>query len=167
MPQPARYKVFIALGGNIGDVRANLKDAAAKIARLGAGLTVSPLYQTKAEGFEQQPDFLNCVLSLNTALEHNDLLKQLQQIEAALGRVRTFKDAPRTVDIDIICADTKINTPNLTLPHPRAHLREFVLRPLCDIAPEQKLHDGAACVREMLAKLMDSKQKSTCIKTDW
>lgn len=136
---------YVAIGGNIGEVRDNL----ARAVRLIDGLestrvaAVSPLFRTTPvagpltpEGKPAQPDFLNGAIAVETALEPEELLTALQGIERELGRVREIKDGPRTVDLDIVLWEGRvIDTRKLTLPHPRMHLRGFVLAPLASIAP--------------------------------
>lgn len=107
-------------------------------------VTVSPAYRTRAIGPEQ-PDYLNLVAAVSTALSPLDLLHRLQALEAAHGRVRDLRWGPRTLDLDIVWYNGLESTgPELILPHPRAHEREFVLRPLCDLAPGVELHGRPA-----------------------
>ena len=131
-----KSKVFIALGSNIGNLEENLNKAIARLADFGKVEKVSSFYKTKPQGFLEQDDFLNGVCLLNTDLEPQELLKKLKETEKLLGRKPTFKDGPRLIDLDIIYYDNIIlNTPNLTIPHPRAHQRMFVMRGLLEIAP--------------------------------
>jgi 2-amino-4-hydroxy-6-hydroxymethyldihydropteridine diphosphokinase len=96
----------------------------------------SSLYRSAPIGYADQPAFLNCVARLETALPAQSLLAQLQQIERGLGRVRSFPNAPRTIDLDLLLYGTEIlDTPGLTLPHPRMHERAFVLVPLLELDP--------------------------------
>ena len=131
--------VYIALGSNLGDRRASI-DAA--IARLDAvpGVRVtrrSSLYETAPVGGPAgQGSYLNAVVEATSTLGPDDLLARLQVIEADLGRVRTERDGPRTIDLDILLhGDAVLDSPQLTLPHPRLHERLFVLDPLAEIAP--------------------------------
>jgi 2-amino-4-hydroxy-6-hydroxymethyldihydropteridine diphosphokinase len=87
-------------------------------------------------GFASQPDFFNAVAELSTGLAAERLLAELQRIEASHGRIRSFRDAPRTLDLDLLLYDDEVRrSPSLTLPHPRMHERAFVLEPLVEIAP--------------------------------
>jgi 2-amino-4-hydroxy-6-hydroxymethyldihydropteridine diphosphokinase len=107
-----------------------------RLGELGGVTAVSSLYETDPVGYLDQPPFLNAVVALETALSPADLLHRLLQIEADLGRVRSFQDAPRTLDLDLLLVDDlTLDTPDLTLPHPRLHQRAFVLVPLAEIAP--------------------------------
>lgn len=132
-----KSKVFIALGSNIGSLEENLNKALKKIAEFSKVQKVSSFYKTKPQGFLDQADFLNGVCLINTDLSPQDLLKKLKEIEKEMGRKKTFKDGPRIIDLDIIYYDDIVlNTPVLTIPHPRAHLRLFVMKGLAEIAPE-------------------------------
>jgi 2-amino-4-hydroxy-6-hydroxymethyldihydropteridine diphosphokinase len=105
---------------------------------------VSPAYRTRAIGPEQ-PDFLNLVAEVETALSPLALLHRLQALESAHGRVRERRWGPRTLDLDVLWyGGLESDGPELILPHPRAHEREFVLRPLCDLAPDLELRGRPA-----------------------
>ena len=97
----------------------------------------SSLYVTAPVGYDDQPDFVNAVCSVRTSLDGVSLLAVLNRIEADFGRERTFRNAPRTLDLDIIDFDgISSSDPHLTLPHPRAHERSFVMKPLAEILPD-------------------------------
>ena len=97
----------------------------------------SSLYLSAPVGYTDQPDFVNAVCALETTLSSVGLLAELNQIEAEFGRERTFRNAPRTLDLDIIDYNGESSTdPHLTLPHPRAHERSFVMLPLAEILPD-------------------------------
>ena len=120
--------------------------------RFGDVLAVSPTYRTAAIGVTDQPDFLNLVAQLDTPLGPAELLAGLQAIEAEFGRVRDRRWGPRTLDLDLISYDgVESDDPALELPHPRAHEREFVLRPLADIAPETIIRGRTA--RDWLSQI--------------
>jgi len=107
----------------------------------------SSLYLTAPVGYDNQPDFVNAVCSVRTSLDGVSLLAVLNRIEADFGRKRTFRNAPRTLDLDIIDFDgISSSDPHLTLPHPRAHERSFVMKPLAEILPDFVLggHERAA-----------------------
>lgn len=130
-------QVLLGLGANEGDPVAQLSRAVQALShavRIGA---VSSVYRSEPVGFAAQPDFYNLVVRGWTALEPRALLRAAQGVEEALGRRRTFRDAPRTIDVDILAyGDRVMRTDELTLPHPRLHLRGFVLHPLVEVAPE-------------------------------
>ena len=129
--------VYLALGTNLGDRLANLKQA---ISALTPQLDVkakSQVYETPPWGFEDQPKFLNQVIKAKTYLDPEPLLKHLKRLEVALGRKESFVNGPRLIDIDILFYDDLVmNKPSLVIPHPRLHERGFVLLPLLDIAPD-------------------------------
>lgn len=130
--------VFIALGGNLGDVLGSFNYACESLAKVGKITAKSKLYSTKAVGGPaDQPDYLNAVIVFSTNLKAPELLKLLLKIEAERGRVRRVKWGPRTLDLDILDYDSQIvNTESLTLPHPRMWERAFVLLPLADVAAD-------------------------------
>lgn len=136
MPRPPARPVLLSLGSNAGDSREYLRralHALGAFVRLGA---VSPVYRTEPVGAPAQRDFLNLVCRGTTLLDVRTLLQHLQSIEVAGGRARPFPNAPRTIDIDILDFDGEVvNSTELALPHPRLHLRRFVLIPLSEIAP--------------------------------
>ncbi|MFQ5582448.1 MAG: 2-amino-4-hydroxy-6-hydroxymethyldihydropteridine diphosphokinase [Mariprofundaceae bacterium] len=134
-----KYTYFIALGGNLGDIRATFLGTRDRLEALdGCQVTAnSLLYHTSPIGPEGQPDYLNAVIQLASLLPPESLLKHMQAVEISFGRKRSEYWGPRTLDLDIIaCADMMMDTPELTIPHPHMHERMFVLRPLCDIAPD-------------------------------
>lgn len=130
---------IIALGSNLNDPESQIRAALQALAahpHIELGQT-SSFYITAPVGYDEQPDFVNAVCTVKTTLEGAALLAVLNHIEADFGRERTFRNAPRTLDLDIIdyngeCSDD----PNLTLPHPRAHERSFVMVPLAEILPD-------------------------------
>ena len=131
-------RVFIGLGANLGDAEATLKSAVAALAALPltALSACSQIYRS-APVNAQGPDYLNAVAEVATALPPEALLRELQGIEQAHGRERPYRNAPRTLDLDLLLyGDQTIATPELTVPHPRMHQRAFVLLPLQELAPE-------------------------------
>ena len=132
-----KSKVFIALGSNIGNLEDNLNTALEKLAKFAEIKKVSSFYTTKPQGFLDQADFLNGVCLVETEFSPQDLLKKLKEIEKEMGRKKTFKDGPRLIDLDIIYYDNIVlKTPDLTIPHPRAHERMFVMKGMLEIAPK-------------------------------
>jgi 2-amino-4-hydroxy-6-hydroxymethyldihydropteridine diphosphokinase len=134
--------VLIALGGNVGDVRATFQKAIAHICGMtqGALLARSSDYATPPWGDEQQARFVNACIEIETSLDPHALLFTLHKIEAKFGRDRAHERrwGPRTLDLDLIAYDdVSINKPELTLPHPRLFERPFVLVPLAEIVPDR------------------------------
>ncbi len=130
-------KVYILLGGNMGNVKAIFLKACAKIEKqLGVIDRKSSLYRTAAWGNENQPAFLNQVIILHTSETAANCLQALLSIEMELGRQRTVKNAPRTIDIDILFYEKEVfNEKDLTIPHPQLQNRNFVLAPLRELSP--------------------------------
>jgi len=129
---------YVGIGSNLQDPAAQVKSALAELTRIPRSrvLKSSSLYRTAPVGFRDQPQFINAVASLETALAPLELLGELQQIEKLHGRQRSFKDAPRSLDLDLLLyGELVMTTPALTVPHPRMHQRGFVLKPLLEIAP--------------------------------
>jgi 2-amino-4-hydroxy-6-hydroxymethyldihydropteridine diphosphokinase len=128
---------YISLGSNLGDRMAALRAAIEALGEYGTVDAVSAVYETTPVGYVDQPDFLNAVVRLETDLPPVPLLDALNTIEANMGRVRTFRNAPRTLDLDLLLyGDQIVSTPRLTIPHPRMHERAFVLAPLSEIGPD-------------------------------
>ena len=129
-------RVFLSLGSNVGDRPAMLAAAREALAVL-PGTTVvaaSGIYQTAPRDYADQPEFLNQVVCVETALEPHDLLTQCQRIETEHGRARDLRFGPRTLDIDILLfQDVELEEPDLMLPHPRMLSRAFVLVPLAEV----------------------------------
>ena len=158
MPQsttePQRVTAYIGLGANLGDAQATLHDAWQRLGALADSELqgCSPLYRT-APVDATGPDYLNAVVQLDTSLAPHALLAALQGIEHSHGRQRSVRNAPRTLDLDLLLyGDECINTPDLVVPHPRLHQRAFVLRPLADLAPDLDV-PGCGRVTDLLAPL--------------
>jgi 2-amino-4-hydroxy-6-hydroxymethyldihydropteridine diphosphokinase len=129
---------YIGIGANLGDAPATVAAAVAALGQLPdcRGLQSSSIYRT-APVDATGPDFFNAVAVLATTLSPEALLTALQAVEQAFGRQRPYHHAPRTLDLDLLLyGDAVCATPRLTLPHPRLHLRAFVLQPLLEIAPD-------------------------------
>src|SRR5512145_3089951 len=144
--------VYLALGTNLGDRLANLKQAITSLTPQLDVKAKSQVYETPPWGFEDQPKFLNQVLKAKTYLDPEPLLKHLKRLEVALGRQESVPNGPRLIDIDILFYDELIlYSPALVIPHPRLHERAFVLMPLMDLDPELVHPVNKKSVREMLA----------------
>ncbi len=134
-------EAYIGLGANLGDAAQTLLSAVRSIDALPATRVTrcSSIYQS-APIDATGPDYLNSVVAIQTALDAPELFGALLQIEQEFGRQRPFRNAPRTLDLDLLLfGDSRINTPSLTVPHPRMHERAFVLEPLAQIAPDLAL----------------------------
>lgn len=135
------YVAYVAIGANLGDPVATVRAAIAALRTLAGTrlIAVSSLYRTAPVGLHHQPDFINAVAALDVnsaALPAPVLLERLFSVEADFGRVRSIKNAPRTLDLDLLLyGDQAFDQPGLTLPHPRMTERAFVLAPLAEIAP--------------------------------
>jgi 2-amino-4-hydroxy-6-hydroxymethyldihydropteridine diphosphokinase len=165
-------RTAVALGSNLGDRLENLRAARRQIPNLTDAqppVLSSPIYETDPVDCELcAPKFLNAVVEFGYNGDPLRLLKKLESIEESLGRPREHaRNISRKIDIDLLyVGDTRINDQQLELPHPRMHLRKFVLQPLADIRPELILPGQTKTVRELLAQLND-----TCnvvrVRNDW
>ena len=147
-----RVRAFVALGANIGEPVTCLRAAAAELAALPDTTIVarSSLYRSAPVGLINQPDFINAVVAVDTALAPLGLLHRLLDIEARHGRVRSVPNAPRPLDLDLLLhGDSRMDSPELTLPHPRMHQRAFVLLPLLEIAPDASI-PGLGAARDFV-----------------
>lgn len=128
--------MLLGLGANLGDPVRQLAEALARLEPLIGAARVSSVYRTEPVGHPEQPDFFNLVCAGSALLPPHALLRATHAIEREMGRTRSFANAPRTLDIDLLAYGQEvISTPELTLPHPRLHERAFVLEPLAEIAP--------------------------------
>lgn len=151
---PSRHKVYLALGSNLGDRLANLRNTIRALPPEVEVTAQSPVYETPPWGYEQQPIFLNQVVEALTALSPQDLLSYLKKLEEQQGRTPTFHYGPRQIDIDILFYDDLVlNSPNLTIPHPRLSERAFVLVPLADLSLSLRHPVTGKTVAEMLAQV--------------
>ncbi len=152
-------QVYISIGSNLGDRISYCQKALDEMAAFSKIIKVSSLYETDPVDKEDQPQFINSVAEIGTDLAPHDLLEELNIVEGKLGRVRHEKWGPRTMDLDIIFyGDQVIKDSNLEIPHPRAHLRRFVLEPLCEIAPEFIHPNYNLSVAELLKNVDDEKR---------
>ena len=150
---------YIGIGSNLGEPQAQVERAFDELAKLPlTRLSArSSLYRSAPVGYAAQPDFINAVAELDTALAAHALLAELQAIEARHGRRRSFANAARTLDLDLLLfGDARIDEPQLVVPHPRMQERAFVLRPLVEIAP-QALIPGVGRAAALLAARADPK----------
>lgn len=156
---------ILALGSNQGDPKQNLDRAIAALAQLGTVQEVAPYILSKPEGYDAQPDFVNTVLLLQTPLEPVPLLRQLKTLETQLGRVPTFPNGPRVIDIDILFYEDQVifdTDDMLFVPHPRLHQREFVLKPLSYLRPDWVHPSLHKTVIQLYRELMRNKGVATC-----
>lgn len=130
-------KAYIAFGTNVGDREKNINTALKMMEDRGIKIIKkSNIYKTEPYGYTDQPEFLNGAVEVETNLSCRELLSMLLNIEKDMGRVRQFKWGPRNIDLDIIFYnDEVIDEPDLKVPHPDMHNRDFVLKPLCDLNP--------------------------------
>jgi 2-amino-4-hydroxy-6-hydroxymethyldihydropteridine diphosphokinase len=150
-----RARAVLSVGANLGDRLGTLQGCVQAIGALRETdvLAISPVYETAPVGGPPQPDYLNAVLLIQTGLPPRDLLDAIHAVEAGFGRVRAERFGPRTLDIDIISYQGQVSDdPELTLPHPRAHERLFVLLPWFDLDPGAAL-PGYGSVAALLAGL--------------
>ena len=146
------HSVFIGLGSNLGDRLANLHTAVAALKPEIFNLVCSPIYETPPWGYLDQPKFLNQVIRAETDLRPADLLSHLKRIETRLGRQPGIQYGPRLIDLDILFYDELIiDSPPLTIPHPRLEGRGFVLLPLAQLAPELRHPVLGSSIHELLA----------------
>lgn len=147
-------QVYLGIGSNLGDRQANLARA---LKLLGERLhieLVSSLYETEPVDYAEQPPFLNAICRAQTELGPMQLLSLVKGIEASLGRVPSFPNAPRPIDIDIIFyGDLIMETPELTIPHPRLEERAFVLIPLLEVAPDLRHPVSGENVKDLAARV--------------
>ena len=152
-------KLYILLGGNLGDKQRVFSDARAKLSQqVGTITNQSVLYETEPWGFESDDIFWNQVLEISTSFSPEEVLRQTQQIERELGRIRKANQYDsRIIDIDILFyGHLIIKTENLVIPHPRIQERKFALVPLCEIAPELIHPVFLKSITQLLAECGDS-----------
>jgi 2-amino-4-hydroxy-6-hydroxymethyldihydropteridine diphosphokinase len=151
------HRAFIALGSNLQDPAAQVSSALREIAELPGTklLRHSSFYRTAPVGYDNQPDFINAAAEVSTTLQPLALLRALLALEARHGRERPFANAPRVLDLDLLIYDDQVmQTPELTLPHPRLHERGFVLFPLAEIAPDLDI-PGKGRVSDLISACQD------------
>src|SRR5713101_3825669 len=153
----AGNRIYLSLGSNLGDREANLLAAIAALG--GAGVRVtreSSVYETEPVDYLEQPWFLNCVVEGETELPALELLKKLREIERRMGSKKLVAKGPRLIDMDILLfGEETMDTPELQVPHPRMHLRRFVLVPLAEIAPQLQHTSWEGTVSDLFARTTD------------
>lgn len=146
--------VYLGLGGNMGDRLANLKQALVLLSAKLCIEQVSSVYETEPQGYAEQPMFLNAALRARTGLPAAKLLKFIKSVEKKLGRIPSFRNAPRPADIDILFYDRDIiRMKELVVPHPRLKERAFVLVPLAEIAAEMTDPESGLSIKELEERL--------------
>ena len=149
-------KVLVGVGSNLGDREFLIRKAVEAMRDLPRTLVVrvSSLYDTDPVGDVDQPAFLNAVVWLESTLEPRELLWQLLQIEKRMGRVRTQRWGPRPIDLDLLFYDDEaIDEPDLTVPHPEAHRRAFVLLPLLELDPDFVHPSTGESIKKLIKRL--------------
>ncbi|UJF25123.1 2-amino-4-hydroxy-6-hydroxymethyldihydropteridine diphosphokinase [Suttonella sp. R2A3] len=148
-----KHRVWVAFGSNIEDPVAQLVRARASLAQTMVEEAASPLYQTPPFGFTEQPDFVNAVVRYRTDLSPHAVLALLMRTEHAQGRVRSIKNGPRTLDLDVLLYDDAVvESADLIVPHPGLTSRDFVLQPLAAIDAECEI-PGHGRVADVLSTL--------------
>jgi 2-amino-4-hydroxy-6-hydroxymethyldihydropteridine diphosphokinase len=152
--------VYLSLGSNVGDREANLRAGIAALAGAGVRVTcLSGFYETEPVDYLEQAWFVNCVVEGVTEVAPVDLLRKLREIETQLGSRKVVAKGPRLLDMDILLYGTEvIDTAELQVPHPRMHLRRFVLAPLVEIAPKVAHPKSGMTAVQMLERTEDQSQ---------
>ncbi len=149
-------KVFLGIGSNVGEKIPYIKKAVTLLSKILTDMEKAPLYISKAVGFEDQPDFINTVISGYTDIEPYELFKKVKDIEKKVGRIKRFRWGPREIDIDILFyGNLLIEKDDLIIPHPRIHERDFVLKPLSDLDPNFVHPVFKKTVKELLLNLKE------------
>lgn len=152
-------RAYISIGSNLGDRVANCMLAVSMLSSFARVTAASSAYETEPVGPKDQPDFINCAACIETDMPPENLLAELRSIEDSLGRIRRERWRERSIDLDIVFYDGLVmNTDELTIPHPRAHLRRFVLEPLAEISPGLVHPILGATVSELLHSLGDGEK---------
>ncbi len=152
---------YVGIGANLDDPAAQVRGAFAALAALPEThlLKRSSLYRTEPQGLRAQPTFINAVAEVETRLPPAELLEALHRIEASAGRERSFRNAPRTLDLDLLLyGGERIDRHGLVVPHPRMHERAFVLVPLLEIVPDASIPGvgaAAACLKHVTGQAVE------------
>lgn len=151
--------IYLAIGTNVGDRVANIQNALSHINTVMPLCGQSPLYESDPMYEVAQPQFLNMVCCAKTHFTPTDVLHHAKEIEATMGRIATYRNGPRVIDIDVVFYGNtliKIDNPDLTIPHQRYAERGFVVQPMADIAPNFKCPQTGYTMVEQLGRLRDS-----------
>lgn len=164
------HKAYIALGSNLCNPASQVKQAFSALEGISRTSVTqrSSLYQSAPVGYDDQPDFINAVAEIETEASPETLLTALLDIEKAFGRERPFPNAPRILDLDLLCYDNLVQkSAFLTLPHPRMHVRGFVLLPLAEIAPDLVIPGDDVIPQQMnVVELAQLFQNQNIVKLD-
>ena len=153
---------YLGLGSNLGDREENLRKSLSLLGDAGEITALSSIYETEPWGYAEQPSFLNMVCGFRTYLSPPELLGLVQEVERRLGRVRTIRYGPRTMDVDILLyGDRIVDTSDLQIPHPRIPERAFVLAPFAEIAPDI---EHPTLKRPISVLLADAPGRETVVK---
>ncbi|HUJ18969.1 MAG TPA: 2-amino-4-hydroxy-6-hydroxymethyldihydropteridine diphosphokinase [Nitrospirota bacterium] len=154
---------YIGVGSNVGDKKANCQRAIELLEEADKVVAVSSLYYTEPVGYQEQEDFINAVVALETERSPAVLLARCLALEERLGRKRTLRWGPRTIDLDILLyGEQVVNLPDLVIPHPQMAARKFVLVPLVEIAPDAVHPVLKKTARLMLQELKDTATVMKC-----
>lgn len=155
-----KRRAFLGFGSNLGDRIKNIESAYLSLSGAGCGIeSVSRYYETKAEFYKNQPDFINCAASVTTIESPGGLLALVKGIEEDMGREPSFRNAPRVIDIDILLFENAIiRQEGLRVPHPGITERGFVLFPLSDIAGAEKHPVEGKSMEELLGMYLEKRQ---------
>jgi 2-amino-4-hydroxy-6-hydroxymethyldihydropteridine diphosphokinase len=150
----AEITVYLGLGSNLGDRHRSIRKAIELLSDKIHMEQISSIYETDPVGYDHQSRFLNAVCKARTSLEPSEVLSLSKEIESTLGREATFRNGPRTIDIDILFYDDQvINTPQLTVPHPRLEERPFALVPLAELAPDLVHPTSRKSITELMSEM--------------